>query len=100
MWGNFDKQGRLVEKQSDPPEGIGVWLSPEERTARFPEWRQVADNAEVYVPPAAAPEPKLSVDDLALALTDAQLKIADQQSLIDSLALALTDLQLKGGVNS
>lgn len=100
MWGKFDEQGRIVAKQSDPPEGVGVWLSLEERELRFPEWRQVADNAEVYAPPTEEPEPSLSVDDLALALTDAQLKIADQQSLIDSLALALTDLQLKGGVNS
>lgn len=34
---------------------------------------------------------------LMIALTDAQLKIADQQQLIEQSALAITELQLKGG---
>lgn len=36
-------------------------------------------------------------EQLMLALTDAQLKLADQQQLINQLALAITDLQLQGG---
>jgi len=44
--------------------------------------------------PPAAP----SMDEqLMLALTDAQIRIAEQQALIDQLALAVTELQLQGG---
>ena len=37
-----------------------------------------------------------TTDELALALTEAQLKLAEQQELIDYLAIAVTDLQLGG----
>jgi hypothetical protein len=43
------------------------------------------------------PQPALpTTDELALALTDAQIKLAEQQELIDYLAIAVTDSQLRG----
>lgn len=48
--------------------------------------------------PKPAPPPSPTTEDqLMLALTDAQMRIAEQQALIDQLALAVTELQLQGG---
>ena len=49
MWGKENNQGNLIAKQSTPPEGVGVWISNAERDARFPDWKQINDDAEVVI---------------------------------------------------
>jgi len=51
-----------------------------------------APQDEPVVPQPAPP----TTDELALALTEAQLKLVEQQKLIDYLAITVTDLQLGG----
>lgn len=48
------------------------------------------------VTPQPTPPTPPTADELALALTGAQIKLAEQQGLIDYLAIAVTDLQLGG----
>ena len=55
-------------------------------------WRECAPDPEPAPPQPTPP----TTDELALALTDVQLKLAEQQELIDCLAVAVTDLQLGG----
>jgi len=114
----------LLSKLHDELLATGVIVAGRDRVEGKPDGTEVTcSEAYIYIPddtpqevidqigtivnahdPTPLPYQPTVEEQIMLALTDAQLKIADQQELIsnqqqliDQLALAITDLQLQGG---
>lgn len=110
----YDSNGVYIGKDAvfPNPKGSGHLMPPNSTEIAPPDF-DVKTQQAIYVigawrvdeksPEDAAQEDqepqrgRPTLAELSLALTDAQLKIAQQAELIDGLALMVTELQLQGG---